>query len=117
MSTTSPTPSVTRTVLCRMPIPALPGWESRTVLLEYPAGAKSPAHTHPQAGVNYIVQGSILSQWENGEIEHYKTGEIFLDHAEKLHSLVQNPSETEDCKVVVTYVLPVDEPNVKFGSS
>ena len=56
--------SVKRTVLQAIPIPALPDWEHRMVLLEYPAGVVAPVHHHPIAGPNYVVQGSILSQWE-----------------------------------------------------
>ena len=65
--TTGQEKAVKRAVLQAIPIPALPGWEHRMVLLEYPAGVAAPVHHHPIAGPNYVVQGSILSQWEGDE--------------------------------------------------
>ncbi|KAK4493687.1 hypothetical protein PRZ48_014872 [Zasmidium cellare] len=108
-------PGVVRTILNRLPIPALPGWESRTVLLDYPPGVTAPPHTHPVAGVNYIIQGHVVSQWEDGEEERYGPGEIFLDHAERVHTVVRNSSSTERLLVVVNYVIPTGEENVKFA--
>ncbi|KAF2167037.1 hypothetical protein M409DRAFT_22475 [Zasmidium cellare ATCC 36951] len=114
-ATTDPSKQgVVRTILNRLPIPALPGWESRTVLLDYPPSTTAPPHTHPVSGVNYIIHGHVISQWENGEEEVYGPGEVFLDHAEKVHTVVRNPSETERLLVVVNYVIPVGVANVNF---
>lgn len=107
--------SVKRTILHRHPIPELPGYESRMVRLEYGPGAVAAPHTHPVDGVNLILEGEVLSQWEGSdEVEHYKTGEIFIDYANKVHTKVENPSKTDRFVVVVTYVIKVDEPNVKM---
>jgi len=105
--------AVKRTVLQAIPIPALPGWEHRMVLLEYPAGAAAPAHHHPIAGPNYVVQGSVLSQWEgDAEPQVFHAGDTFLDYAERSHTRVENVSEEEELKIVACYVVRVGEPNV-----
>lgn len=114
MSADSNEPPVKRTILTRIPIPDFPGWESRTLMLDYAPGAASPPHVHPTAGANYVVEGTVLSQWENGEVERYSVGETFIDHAGLVHSRVTNASSTERLKIVVTYVILVDEANVKF---
>jgi quercetin dioxygenase-like cupin family protein len=108
--------SVKRTILQAIPIPALPGWEHRMVLLEYPAGVGAPVHHHPIAGPNYVVQGSILSQWQgDAEPQVFHAGNSFLDYAELSHTRAENVSQTEDLKVVACYVVKVGEPNVVMG--
>lgn len=104
--------SVKRTILKAVPIPALPGYESRMVLLEYPPGCKGVLHTHPVTGINYVVEGDIISQWADGEPEHYTAGDTFLDHAEQLHVRTDNASGEKPLRIVVNYVIPVGEPNV-----
>jgi quercetin dioxygenase-like cupin family protein len=61
--------SIIRTILQAVPIPDLPGYESRLVLLEYPPGVAAPVHSHPVAATGYIIEGNVISQWEEGEIE------------------------------------------------
>ena len=114
--TTKQEKSVKRTILQAIPIPALPGWEHRMVLLEYPPGVGAPVHHHPIAGPNYVVQGSILSQWESDEEPQvFHAGDSFLDYAELSHTRAENVSQTKDLKVVACYVVKVGEPNVVMG--
>lgn len=83
------------------------------VLLEYPAGAVSPPHHHPIAGPNYVVQGTVVSQWEGDEAPAtFLAGDSFLDYAKTVHVKVENPSRTEDLKLIACYVVKVGEPNV-----
>jgi quercetin dioxygenase-like cupin family protein len=108
--------SVKRTVLQAIPIPALPGWEHRMFLLEYPAGVAVPVHHHPIAGPNYVVQGSIVSQWEGDEKPQvYHAGHSFIDYAELSHIRAESISQTEDLKLIACYVVEVGEPNVVIG--
>jgi quercetin dioxygenase-like cupin family protein len=105
--------TVKRTVLQAIPIPALPGWEHRMVLLEYPPGAAAPTHHHPIAGPNYVIQGSILSQWDgDAEPQVFHAGDSFIDYADLLHARAENVSQTEGLKIVACYVVKVGEPNV-----
>jgi quercetin dioxygenase-like cupin family protein len=117
MSLAQPTTmnGVTRTIVAAHPIPQLPGFENRFVLLQYPPGVSSPPHTHPVDGVNYIIQGTVESQWEgSSKIDVFKAGEVFLDYAEKKHVLVRNPSEEVELKILVSYVIEEGVPNVKM---
>jgi quercetin dioxygenase-like cupin family protein len=105
---------IQRTILQAIPIPALPGWESRLVLLEYPPGVNAPLHDHPVASTGYIIEGACLSQWEGGEEEHYKAGESFVDHGERRHLRSENVSgEGKWLRFVASYVIKVGEPNVR----
>jgi quercetin dioxygenase-like cupin family protein len=108
------TPGVRRTVLQAIPIPSLPGWESRLVLLEYPPGFKTAVHTHPAAATGYILEGEVVSQWEGSEEERYKTGDTFVDHEERSHVRSENVSAEKPLKMLMSYVIKVGVPNVTF---
>lgn len=112
-STSTPT-TVQRTVLQRLPIPSLPGWESRLVLLAYPPGLAAPLHNHPVAATGYIVEGDVISQWEGGEIEKYSTGDSFVDLGETMHLRSENTSKERWLRMIVSYVIRVDEANVNL---
>lgn len=105
--------AIQRTILQTIPIPELPGWESRLVLLEYPPGFAAPVHNHPVAATGYVLQGSVVSQWEGGEEEFYKAGDSFIDRGVHVHIRSENLSKTEPLKMLVSYVIKVGEPNVK----
>lgn len=114
--TTGQEKAVKRTVLQAIPIPALPGCEHRMVLLEYPAGVAAPVHHHPIAGPNYVVQGSILSQWEDDKKPQvFHAGDSFIDYAELSHTRAESISQTKDLKLIACYVVKVGEPNVVVG--
>ena len=104
--------SIKRTILATVSIPELPGWESRIVLLEYPPNAAAPLHKHPRAGIDYIVEGEVTSQWEGKEVERYSVGETFIDPADDLHVRSENPSQDMWLRIVMSYVIKKGEPNV-----
>ena len=105
--------AIQRTILQTLPIPELPGWESRLVLLEYPPGFPAPVHNHPVAATGYVLQGKVISQWEGGEEEFYTAGDSFIDRGVDVHVKSENLSKTEPLKMLVSYVIKVGEPNVK----
>jgi quercetin dioxygenase-like cupin family protein len=106
--------TIKRTILQAILIPALPGWESRMVLLEYPPGVAAPLHDHPVASTGYVIEGEVISQWEGGELERYKAGDSFVDHGEQRHIRSENVSgEGKWLRFVASYVIKVGEPNVR----
>jgi quercetin dioxygenase-like cupin family protein len=105
---------VRRTILQALPIPELPGWESRLILLEYPPGVAAPVHTHPVAATGYVVEGDVISQWEDGEVEEYSTGDSFIDHGIRKHLRSENASNSNALKMVVSYVIKVGQANVNL---
>lgn len=92
-----------------MALPQHPGWEARAMLLELPPGFVVPAHTHPVSGIVYVLRGTVVSQFEGEGAETYSTGQSFIEHGEKLHARVANKSETEELKLLVSYVIKTGE--------
>lgn len=104
--------SIKRTILQTLPIPQLPGWESRLVMLEYPPGVSAPLHNHPVAATGYVVEGDVISQWQGGEVETYTTGDSFVDHGETMHLRSENASKEKPLRMLLSYVIKTGEPNV-----
>ena len=107
--------SITRTILHRIPIPNLPGYESRLVRLEYPPGVSAPLHNHPVAATGIILEGEVISQWEGGEVERYSAGESFVDLGETMHVRSENVSQTQKLVMVLSYVIKESDQNVKIA--
>ncbi|KAJ9611133.1 hypothetical protein H2200_004316 [Cladophialophora chaetospira] len=103
--------SIKRTIVASTPIPILPGYENRLVRLEFPPGAQGAIHSHPEIGLGYIVSGEHYSQWEGGEMEHFKAGDMMVDRASEKHVHTSNPSQTESLVIILSYIIKVGEPN------
>jgi len=106
--------AIQRTVLQTIPIPELPGWESRLVLLEYPPGFSAPIHDHPVSATGFVLQGKVISQWQGGVDETYSSGDSFIDHGERTHIRSENANRTEPLKMLMSYVIKAGEPNVRM---
>lgn len=97
--------SIKRNILHMLPIPHLPGWELRTVLLEFPPGYAVPPHTHPVIGAGYVVEGKLVSRYEGQVEEEYSEGDTFIDQAEIMHHRAENGSPDKWLRVVISYVV------------
>ena len=70
-------PSSKDTVVFDHVLPNVPGKSMRGVLVEYPPGGTSAAHTHPHSAFIYatVLEGAIKSQVNDGPITVYTTGQ------------------------------------------
>jgi quercetin dioxygenase-like cupin family protein len=102
-----PTPSVaeapvayTETILLTAPLGGIPGKQGAVALIDAPGGFESPMHTHPGDLFVYVVQGAVEVEFENGETQVARAGEV-------LHETPGNPmigrnlSATEPVRFVV----------------
>lgn len=72
--------------------------ELRLMLVEFPPGYSNVAHTHPVAGVCYVVEGVAESQYAGDPLQTFRAGESYQDSAEKTHLIFRNPSLTQPLK-------------------
>jgi len=101
---------IRRTLLCSVPVEALPGWETRLYLIEYPPGADGSGHHHPVPGLGYMLSGTILSAFAEEEPIAIREGESFVDAAHQIHRVSRNASATEPVRFVIAYTVKQDEP-------
>jgi quercetin dioxygenase-like cupin family protein len=88
---------VTRQLLQTSPVAGMPGWELRLFLLTYPPGADASNHSHPVAGIGLVLEGAIVSAFDNDPEETFTAGQSFRDRA-SLHRVSRNGSQTEPMK-------------------
>ena len=102
--------AITRTLLQSSPIAETSGWETRLFLVEYPPGADASGHSHPVVGLGYVLEGSVVSAFDNDESETFVAGQSFLDPA-SLHRISRNGSQTEPLRFLISYAVKIGEPN------
>jgi quercetin dioxygenase-like cupin family protein len=101
---------VTRELLQTSPVEGMPGWEMRLFLITYPPGADASNHSHPVVGIGLILEGSMISAFDNHPEETFSAGQSFRDNA-SFHRVSRNGSQTEPMKFLIAYTVKEGEPN------
>jgi quercetin dioxygenase-like cupin family protein len=106
---------ITRELLQTTLVGGLPGWETRLFLINYPAGADGSGHAHPVPGVGYVLEGTMVSAFDNDPEEVIIAGQSFQDKA-SLHRVARNGSATEPMRFLIAYTVKTGEPNTTWPS-
>lgn len=107
------TSEITRELLQVSPLAELPGWEMRIFRITYPPGADGSNHSHPVIGIGYMLEGTMISAFDEDPEETFVAGQSFVDHA-SFHRVSRNGSETEPMKFVIAYTVRTGEPNTTW---
>ena len=92
----------------------MPGKSIKGVLVEYPPGGASPAHTHPKSAFIYatVLEGAIRCQVNDGPVIVYRAGESFSELPGDHHRVSANASATEPARLLAVFVVDTDERNL-----
>jgi quercetin dioxygenase-like cupin family protein len=104
---------ITRELLQTAPVEGMPGWETRLFLINYPAGADGSGHSHPVPGIGYVLEGTIVSAFDDNTEEVFIAGQSFKDKA-SFHRVSRNGSATEPIRFLIAYTVKVGEPNTTY---
>ena len=104
---------ITRELLQTTLLADLPGWEVRLFLISYPPGADASNHSHPVVGVGFVLEGSMVSAFDDDPEETFVAGQSFVDPASH-HRVVRNASNTKPMKFLIAYTVRTGEPNTVF---
>jgi quercetin dioxygenase-like cupin family protein len=104
------------TVVFDHALPNVPGKSMKGVLVEYPPGGSSPAHTHPNSAFIYatVLEGVIRSQVNDGPVTVYRAGENFSEMPGDHHAVSANASKTEPAKLLAVFVVDTSETTLVF---
>ncbi|MBA4097225.1 MAG: cupin domain-containing protein [Rhodospirillum sp.] len=104
------------TVVFDHALPNVPGKSMKGVLVEYPPGGSSPAHTHPNSAFIYatVLEGAIRSQVNDGPVTVYRAGENFSEMPGDHHAVSANASKTEPAKLLAVFVVDTSETTLVF---
>src|SRR6202012_4677665 len=97
-------PEITRELLQTAAVEGMPGWETRLFLITYPAGADGSGHSHPVPGIGYVLEGTMVSGFEDGADEIITAGQSFQDKA-SFHRVSRNGSATVPMRFVIAYTV------------
>jgi quercetin dioxygenase-like cupin family protein len=99
------------TLVYEHPLPNVPGKSIKGVLVEYPPGGSSDAHTHPSSAFIYatVLEGAIKSQVNDGPVTTYRAGQNFSENPGDRHAVSANASTTEPAKLLAVFVVNTDE--------
>jgi quercetin dioxygenase-like cupin family protein len=87
------------------PIANVPGKTITSLIVTYPPGGKTPTHRHGKAFVvGYVLEGSIRSKLDNGEVRTFKAGESWTEKPGTVHTVSENASATESAKVLAVLI-------------
>jgi quercetin dioxygenase-like cupin family protein len=102
------------TVVFDHALPNVPGKSMKGVLVEYPPGGSSPAHTHPASAFIYatVLEGAVRGQINDGPITVYRAGENFFEMPGDHHAVSANASDTEPAKLLAVFVVDTKETNL-----
>ena len=97
-------------------LPNVPGKSMKGVLVEYPPGGFSPAHTHPHSAFIYatVLEGAVRSQVNDGPVKVYRAGENFAEMPGDHHAVSANDSATEPAKLLAVFVVDTSETTLVF---
>jgi quercetin dioxygenase-like cupin family protein len=95
-------------------LPNVPGKSIKGVLVEYPPGGTSAAHTHPASAFIYatVLKGAIRSKVNDGPEKVFRAGENFAEMPGDRHAVSRNDSTTEPASLLAVFVVDTNETNL-----
>lgn len=95
-------------------LPNVPGKSMRAVLVEYPPGGNSAAHTHPSSAFIYatVLEGAVTSKVNDGPEQVYTAGQSFAEMPGDHHAVSRNASDTKPARLLAVFVLDTAETNL-----
>ena len=88
-------------------LPNVEGKKMVAVVVNYPPGGKSPAHTHASSAFIYaqVLSGSIRSQVNDEPVKIYHVGEGFYEMPGSHHKISENASATEPASLLAVFIV------------
>lgn len=92
-------------------LPNVPGKSIKGVLVEYPPGGSTPAHTHAKSAFIYatVLEGAIRSKVNDGPEKIYRAGESFSEMPGDRHGVSANASKTKPARLLAVFVVDTDD--------
>lgn len=86
--------------------------EGMVLTVEYAPGAETPIHRHDAHVFVYVLKGAIVMKTDSGDMTTVRSGEMFYESPEDIHTVSKNASSSEPAKFLVFFVKDKDTPPV-----
>ena len=101
-------PSVKRNIVLKQDMTTFPGHEAVMALVELPPGAAEGRHTHPAEVYVFVLQGTILQQFEGKPDTTLTAGDHFYVAPGQVHQAINKGTET--VKLAAVFVAEKGKP-------
>lgn len=89
-------------------LPNDPGRSLTAVVVELAPGAQVASHHHAGIVFAYVLEGTVRSQLNGGEIIEYRAGQNWVEPPGATHTLTENPSQTKPARLLAVFVAPIE---------
>ncbi|MFL9822851.1 cupin domain-containing protein [Tolypothrix campylonemoides VB511288_2] len=99
-------------------LPNVPGKSVKGLVVEYPPGGSTPAHTHAASAFIYatVLEGAIRSKVNSEPEQVYHAGENFVELPGDRHVKSANASDTQKARLLAVFIVDTDEENLTVTS-
>ncbi len=100
--------AIAATTISKEKLANVPGKEITVQLVVFKPGAIVPEHHHAGSLTVYVLSGTIRSQLAGSPVMEYHAGDTFFEPIGATHLLAQNPSTTEEARILAIHVADED---------
>ena len=97
---------ITLTPVTSQVLPDDSGTTLTTVVVNLAPEAKTGSHRHGGMVFVYVLEGTVRSQLNSGEIIEYRPGQSWSEPPGTVHSFMENPSQTVPARLLATLITP-----------
>ena len=87
-------------------LPNDPGRSLTGVVVAFARGAKAASHRHAGIVFAYVLEGTVRSQLNGGEVIEYRAGQSWVEPPGATHTLTENPSQTMPARLLAVFIAP-----------
>ena len=103
----------TVSVLMKQSLGDMVGKVATVLTVDYTPGAASDSHVHPGSVFAYVLEGTVITQLEDGQLKAYTKGQSWYEPPKKPHLVSKNGSRTEPAKLLV-FLLSEEGESIKM---
>lgn len=100
----------TVSLLMKQRLADMAGKEATVLTVDYAPGAASDSHVHPGSVFAYVLQGTVVTELEDGKLTTYTKGQSWYEPPKTPHLVSKNGSRTEPAKLLVFLLSEEGEP-------
>lgn len=100
---------ITLTPVTSQVLPDDPKTTLTTVIVNLAPEAKTGSHRHGGMVFVYVLEGTVRSQLNSGEIIEFRPGQSWSEPPGTVHSFMENPSQTQPARLLATLITPTGE--------
>jgi quercetin dioxygenase-like cupin family protein len=97
---------ITLTPVTTQALPEYPDQTLTAFIVNLAPDARTGSHRHAGIVFVYVLEGTVRSQLNSGELIKYCAGQSWSEPPGTVHSFMENPSKTKSARLLATIIAP-----------